>query len=286
MKIKLLENIRYGMTGEYGYIPQKYYKGDIIEVIPQTNLPPEAEILFWIWQDGWENHPAGFPIYKTNKHIVLDYVPEHLKKWQMPKSDYGGDDMSAFYQVLGHTRDSETLEESNWIGFLRDHPENFDEETNKGILVARFGHWGCGWFELILVHETDFELLKEMDELREALDDYPVYDDELFSQMEMDEQFETVKSEFEYIMRHNDFEIEYDLEDEQIENMASWFCSDANSSEDFPNEDDFVNYAEKVLHWKKCSICEKYNDENPEEYRKVWYDERYDCCGCQMELGL
>jgi hypothetical protein len=44
--------------------------------------------------------------------------------------------------------------------------------------IHRFGHWACGWFELLLIH-PDRET--ECDDIEGALADYPVLDDERYS---------------------------------------------------------------------------------------------------------
>ena len=82
--------------------------------------------------------------------------------------------------VLGvsRTRDSEALTESN-----------FESATKtlggegENVEIYRFGHWGPGWFEIIIIRPGS----KEADvgeEIEGALADYPVPDDEDYSQRE------------------------------------------------------------------------------------------------------
>lgn len=83
------------------------------------------------------------------------------------------------------TRDSEALERANYASMLQilePYPDDYEEH--------RFGHWGPGWFEIILVRagtKAEMEAL----ECEAALASYPVLDDSLFSQMEWDEATET-----------------------------------------------------------------------------------------------
>jgi len=285
MKIKLLEGVRQGMAGDYKLIPQRYWKGDLIEVVPADNLPEDSKIKYWVKQDGWDEDGEGFPIYEGT-YVEILYVPEHLEKWKMPKSDYGGEDMSEFYIVISRTRDSDHLEESNWARILEDYPEDYDEETNKGVLVANFGHWACGWFELLLVHETDFELLETMDEIKRGLSGYPVYDDDDLSNRESEDQWELCKDEIEYYIRNSDEDL--DLSDDQISEMIYWFVNESNGFQDYPDDDEIEDLIERILHWKTCNVCVEYNNthSNGEGYRKESYDERFDCCGCQMKLEM
>lgn len=82
-----------------------------------------------------------------------------------------------FVTPVSRTRDSDILTHSNWCSFLKmlENDDNYE--------IHRFGHWGPGWFEIILVrpgspeHQTAWEV-------ECALADYPVLDEWLFSEME------------------------------------------------------------------------------------------------------
>jgi hypothetical protein len=89
-------------------------------------------------------------------------------------SNYGGptDEPWADYVVLiSRSRDSEILDESNFEVAL----ERLGGES-KDVVVANFGHWGCGWFELILVNPKSPKIKKAF-EIYQALESYPVLDD-------------------------------------------------------------------------------------------------------------
>jgi hypothetical protein len=77
------------------------------------------------------------------------------------------------------TRDSGSLDQSNFYTAL----EILGGESET-VEVHRFGHWGPGWFEIILVH-PDRE--SEIDEIEGSLENYPVLDDEDYSRREYDE---------------------------------------------------------------------------------------------------
>lgn len=49
----------------------------------------------------------------------------------------------------------------------------------------RFGHWGPGWFEIWIVRPNT-ECAKEAEELADALENYPVLDEEDFSRREFE----------------------------------------------------------------------------------------------------
>lgn len=86
--------------------------------------------------------------------------------------------------VVGRTRDSGPLEQSNFEVALR-------ELGGEGpdVEVHRFRHWGCGWLEIILVR-PDTEVHQIAKNLVAALTDYPVLDDEDCSRREYESALE------------------------------------------------------------------------------------------------
>lgn len=82
---------------------------------------------------------------------------------------------------VSQTRDSDCLDRSNFRVVLADLGGESDN-----VEVHRFGHWGPGWFEIILVR-PDTPQAAKADEWRRALENYPVADDMNFSELEFDE---------------------------------------------------------------------------------------------------
>lgn len=76
------------------------------------------------------------------------------------------------------TRDSGPLEESNFHSAL----ERLGNESET-VEVHRFGHWGPGWFEIILAHGSHE---KEVNAIKAELEDYPVLDENDLSEREME----------------------------------------------------------------------------------------------------
>ena len=77
-------------------------------------------------------------------------------------------------------RDADLLIESNWEIFCKHLEENYAEYTDYQI--HRFGHWGPGWFELILINPECASLVKYAEECESALSGYPVLDEGNYSQ--------------------------------------------------------------------------------------------------------
>ena len=79
------------------------------------------------------------------------------------------------------TRDSRPLERSNFESAL----EIMGGES-EDVQVHRFGHWGPGWFEIILV-KPEKELLERAGEIVCALENYSILDEAHYSDLAFDE---------------------------------------------------------------------------------------------------
>ena len=97
--------------------------------------------------------------------------------------NYEGKDLSSLLVVpVSRARDSGPLDESNFEEALR-----LLGGESATVQVHRFGHWACGWYELLLVDPADAVAVKVGGEIESRLEDYPVLDEEDFSQREWNE---------------------------------------------------------------------------------------------------
>lgn len=123
----------------------------------------------------------------------------NLSRWSANRgidsiNNYSGPDLNSWFEGPGQGRDSGVLTQSNFAVAL-----DMLGGESETVEVRRFGHWACGWFELILVHEADHKALKVLAEIGQALEDYPVLDDMDYSEREyeyLDETFEYYEFEF------------------------------------------------------------------------------------------
>ena len=87
----------------------------------------------------------------------------------------------------GVNRDSDVLTRSNWRVQAREldklDPKGEDHEAH------RFGHWACGWFELVLLRPGSV-CATEAQGWEDALSDYPILDESDFSDLEWQEAHE------------------------------------------------------------------------------------------------
>lgn len=116
------------------------------------------------------------------------------------RSNYIGQSPEAdLYVLLGRNRNSDLLTESNWDCAL----ERLGGESET-VQIIRFGHWACGWIEYLCVREfhpdqkdrtqnpdlVNFgrsDAYIEAQEIEKELENYPVLDEDEFSEREHDE---------------------------------------------------------------------------------------------------
>ena len=106
-----------------------------------------------------------------------------IERWTRP-SDFGQHVDSWFYTskafvFLGRHRDSDLLTESNFECALA----ALGGESNT-VQVIREGHWAVGWVEWIAIHESDSKALEIADDIQAALSDYPVVNEDDWSERE------------------------------------------------------------------------------------------------------
>lgn len=135
----------------------------------------------------------------------MTYQPENLNRWAKPDCYAGAAWPDYFSAGVGQSRDSDALERSNFICMLR--ALGGESET---VLVIREGHWAVGWIEWLAIHETDSKALETADQIKAALADYPVVNEDHWSMLEDEEANEVWTNCFndrdriDYVRRHRD----------------------------------------------------------------------------------
>lgn len=130
------------------------------------------------------------PFNSTLSMTSTLYIPANLTRWTRP-SDWSGTPWDGYYLApVAITRDSGTLDRSNWISQNADldaHREDVPGEDTYSPIVVREGHWAVGWIEWVAIHESNESALRAADEIAASLENYPVLDDRAHFQMEWDE---------------------------------------------------------------------------------------------------
>jgi len=128
-----------------------------------------------------------------------------------------------FVGLCGQSRDSSCLERSNFetiLAFLGGESEN--------VVIHRFGHWACGWIEEMFINSNDKDLLLKAEKIREDLEDYPVFDEQHFCELEQSEAeniWETCYNDSERLryMRDHSSQFEGDFIDLLNNARGKWF---------------------------------------------------------------
>jgi hypothetical protein len=110
--------------------------------------------------------------------------------------------------LLTRSRDADIATESNWAAAVKELGDSEDVD------VIRIGHWAVGWIEFLGVREGT-ETYDKAVEIRNALSDYPLLDEEDFSEREHDAAIDLWQNVFstqdriDYIRRHrSQFEVD------------------------------------------------------------------------------
>jgi len=88
-------------------------------------------------------------------------------------------------------RDSDVLVRSNWKVI---HEEIFDTfGYGNDWDIASLGHWAVGWVEFIIFDTARKDIKEFFNVIQKKLDDYPILDEMLYSDMEWEENHPTEK---------------------------------------------------------------------------------------------
>lgn len=82
-----------------------------------------------------------------------------------------------WFVVLSQNRDSDALTKSNFE-CAKDILKRCGDDA---YVIHSFNHWGCGWYEVLLVNDQHEQACNEAEDLLCGLSDYPVLNDEHYS---------------------------------------------------------------------------------------------------------
>jgi hypothetical protein len=82
----------------------------------------------------------------------------------------------------GANRDMDALQESNWRTQLA-----LCGGESDSVQIFRFGHWACGWVEILAFDPEDCVAITAAEEIERRLGDYPVLDENDFSELESEQ---------------------------------------------------------------------------------------------------
>ena len=117
--------------------------------------------------------------------IEMTRIESFLPNWT--GLDYAGTRFDDHYIIYTHHRDSDIADESNWRSIIK-----YLDEKNIIYENARFTHWAVGWIEQILVKNDNAEALKAGEYIRNKLRDYPIFNEDDYSELESEKVNELV----------------------------------------------------------------------------------------------
>jgi len=120
----------------------------------------------------------------------MNYKPKNLENWTRPGS-YMGANWPEMFVFIGQNRDSGCLDRSNFevaqarLGEIPE-PTNWPHDEQPWTVI-RESHWACGWVEWIGINRDATAHLKAADKMAGEMEDYPVLDENKFSEKEYNE---------------------------------------------------------------------------------------------------
>jgi hypothetical protein len=104
--------------------------------------------------------------------------------------------------LLTRNRDSDLLSESNWHTVLK-----FLGGESGSVQIVRHGHWACGWVEYMMIDSNDKDMLALAESVEAKLNDYPIWDENDFSNREYEAaasywEFESIAERVRIIQRY------------------------------------------------------------------------------------
>ena len=118
----------------------------------------------------------------------LEY--KYITKWQYPRF-YMGASFTDYFLAYSRNRDSKIMENVNFDAIVKalesangeDIGYYYPEDTEQ-VFLQRSNHFGVGWVDIILIHESETNLLSIADDLLRSLAEYPCLDDTELSRRE------------------------------------------------------------------------------------------------------
>jgi hypothetical protein len=136
---------------------------------------------------------------------TLDSVVKNPSGYDSHANYIGPTEFPGLLVVLTRIRDEECLGQANWESAFA----MLGGKETDDVVIHRFGHWACGWWEALCVREGSEAHTIALD-IENRLVGYPVLDDETLSWLEQEKANDvwrtcySWKDRIEYIRKHPD----------------------------------------------------------------------------------
>ena len=149
-----------------------------------------------------------------------EFMQDMLNKTKQALSSdcyYSNDELGVTqFIALAVHRDSDLLAESNWHSIIADMDKN-----KLDYSIERFSHWAMGWIDYLIIDTAHQDSVLFIENVLYALDQYPVYDEEDWSQREFDEFMRSMNECLDYLYRANEYTVSREFADEFIYDIVS-----------------------------------------------------------------
>jgi len=180
---------------------------------------------------------------------IEEFAKEAAGNWQEFGSfswhtRYDLEDPENFCIVYTSNRDSRLMDQSNEAAIEKEMAEFIGDDCWQ----ERHSHWAVGYVDgyVIRVYDKDGNItpaFKKWCEIVEALEDYPVLDDDDYSSRELEATLENISSELHYVL--NKLEDEgIEVDDEELSGKVFDWLWD-NKQEEVESRDDQGGYPSK-----------------------------------------
>lgn len=162
--------------------------------------------------------------------------------WTMPR-DYMGAEWYDYYVCLGRHRDSGLLDNSNFeTAYKMLSAVNMDnwQGEESPLQIVRSSHWAVGWVEWIAIHKDCQALVDMGNAIVDKLDDYPILNEEHYSECEMNATYENVCQ----VVRYAGYS------EKRAHDVHEWL--DNNESRETENRDDQGGYPSEESVIRAC----------------------------------
>lgn len=135
---------------------------------------------------------------------TLETAFQRPSGWDSLSNYIGPTKFPGWYVVAARHRDSDIITRCNWAETL----DRLGGESET-VEIFNFGHWAVGWVEYLCIHESDPAKMEIGKAIEEEIENYPVLNEDRWSEMEYDEIGEywrrcSIKERVEYCQENGD----------------------------------------------------------------------------------
>jgi len=131
-------------------------------------------------------------LHEAAQHAAGNWLHFDCFVWHRRDEIPDADNWAIFYT---HHRDSGLLDQSNSAVFQK-HLEPFTDADDPDVVAEHHHHWACGWIEghsiRVFRDGQITDAFRKYHELAEAMSDYPILDEDDYSERELEATIENI----------------------------------------------------------------------------------------------